>query len=483
MAPLSARELPLAAAYSTPLLSHGVETAELNACSTLRVKLPPMPTPSQPLPSYFPTAAQDWAVAHPWWSTLIGGTALVLLGWLAFRLTREVLIVALNRLGARVRAKWDDALQKRRFFHRLAYLVPLIIYRAGLPYLPAFGAGIQNLLDRLLVTGMIIVIARAISAFVTAFGDLHAQTPNAHLRPIKGYLQVVIIIAYLLAAITVIATLLDQNPAVILSGVGAASAVLLLIFRDTILGLVAGVQLTSNDLIRVGDWIEMPQFNADGDVIDIALNNVTVKNFDETFTVIPAHHFLDHSFRNWRGMQDSGGRRMKRSLLIDISSVHFLTPEDIEDLKRFALLRPYFEEKREDIDTWIAANPAARENPVNSRRLTNIGTFREYVMRYLRARPDIARNLTFMVRLMGPGPQGVPIEIYVFVADTRWTVYEGVQGDIFDHLMAILPEFGLRIFQNPSGADVRSLEPVIEQLNASGAPGQDDPEQDDADSG
>lgn len=422
-----------------------------------------MPTPTQPLPSYFPTAAQDWAAAHPWWATLVGGTALVLLGWLAFRLTREVLLVALNRLGAQVRTKWGDALEKRRFFYRLAYLVPFIIYRAGLPYLPALADGIQSLIDRLLVTAMIIVVARAITSFVNAFGDVHAQTPKAHLRPIKGYLQVVIIITYLLAAITIVATLLNRDPLIVLGGVGAASAVLLLIFRDTILGLVAGVQLTSNDLIRVGDWIEMPQFNANGNVIDIALNNVTVKNFDETFTVIPTHHFLDHSFRNWRGMQDSGGRRMKRSLLIDISSVRFLTPDEIDDLNRFALLRPYFEEKREDINTWIAANPAARENPVNSRRLTNIGTFRAYITRYLQARPDIDKSLTFLIRQMESGPQGVPIEIYVFVADTRWDVYEGVQGDVFDHLMAILPEFGLNIFQSPSGTDMRSLAPMVER--------------------
>ncbi len=418
-----------------------------------------MPTPDQPLPALFGSAAQDWAVNHLWLTTLIAAAVLVLLGWLAFRLTREVLVAAIGRIGARTRITWDDALQKRRFFHRLAYLVPLLIYRAGLPYLPALGEGIETLLRRLIATAMIIVIAQAVSSFVTAFGDVYAKTPNAHLRPIKGYLQGIIIIAYLLAAIIIVATLLNREPLIILSGVGAASAVLLLIFRDTLLGLVAGIQLTSNDLIRVGDWIEMPQFNADGDVVDIALNNVTVKNFDETFTVVPTHHFLDNSFRNWRGMQEAGGRRMKRSLRIDISSVRFLEPADIEDLRRFALLRPYFDEKKADIDAWIAANPAARENPVNSRRLTNIGTFRAYVTLYLRARPDISKTLTFLVRQLEPTPEGVPIEIYVFVDDVRWAVYEGVQGDVFDHLMAIVPEFGLRIYQRPSGADLIGLAP------------------------
>ena len=421
-----------------------------------------MPTPDQPLPTLFGTAAQDWAANHPWLTTLIGGAGLVILGWLAFRITREVLVVAIGRLGARTRITWDDALQRRRFFHRLAYLVPLIIYRAGLPYLPALGEGMQTLLGRLIATAMIVVIAQAIASFVTAFGDVYAKTPNAHLRPIKGYLQGVILIVYLMAGIIIVATLLNREPLIILSGVGAASAVLLLIFRDTLLGLVAGIQLTSNDLIRVGDWIEMPQFNADGDVVDIALNNVTVKNFDETFTVVPTHHFLDNSFRNWRGMQDAGGRRMKRSLRIDISSVRFLTPAEIDDLRRFALLREYFDEKKAHIDAWIANNPAARENPVNSRRLTNIGTFRAYVTRYLRSRPDISQDLTFLVRQLEATPEGVPIEIYVFVADVRWAVYEGVQADVFDHLMAILPEFDLRVYQRPSGADIRELTPARE---------------------
>src|SRR5690606_14362439 len=253
------------------------------------------------------------------------------------------------------------------------------------------------------------------------------------------------------SGVILIAALIDRDPLLIIGSLGAASAVLLLVFRDTLLSLVAGVQLTGNDLIRVGDWIEMPGFDADGFVIDIALNTVTVQNWDKTFTIIPAHKFLENSFKNWRGMQTSGGRRIKRSIYLDMSTVHFLTPEEIEDLSRFALLRPYFEEKKRDIETWLEHHHEGRENPVNSRRLTNVGTFRAYIDLYLRSRPDIATDMTFLVRQLQPTDKGLPIELYVFVNDVRWAIYEGVQGDVFDHLLAILPEFGLRVFQVPSG--------------------------------
>lgn len=416
-----------------------------------------MPTASRPLPEFFGDAAQAWAAAHPWIMALTIAVALVVVAWLAYKLTRTLLSIAINRIAARTSNLWDDALKNRRVFRRLSRLVPLLILQAGSPYLLVHAPGASVALERVLSAAMILVVARALGAAVNAFGDVYARRPDADQHPIKGYLQGTIIVVYLFAAIVIIGTLLNRDPLLLLSGIGAASAVLLLIFRDTILGLVAGIQLTNNDLIRVGDWIEMPQFNADGDVVDIGLNKVTVQNWDKTLTIIPAQHFLDNAFKNWRGMQVSGGRRIMRNIRIDVNTIRFLSPDDVEDLKRFALLRSYFEEKREDITTWIQANPVARENPVNSRRLTNIGTFRAYVGLYLRARPDISEDLTFLVRQLAPDAQGLPIEIYVFVADVRWDVYEGVQSDIFDHLLAILPEFGLRAFQSPTGADVLRL--------------------------
>lgn len=411
----------------------------------------------QTLPTFLGPTFATFATEQPLLASFALGAALLIVAYLSFRLTREVLVRLVNPLLDRTRIVWDDALKNRRFFWRLSYAVPVIILQAGIPLLPALAPVSALWLQRLLSIGMAVVVVRALSALVSAFGDVYETRPNAAQRPIKGYLQVIVLIAYLLTAVIVVAIVIDRDPLLILSGIGAASAVLLLIFRDTLLSLVAGMTITNNDLIRVGDWIEMPQFNADGDVVDIALNTVTVQNWDKTFTVIPTHQFLGNSFKNWRGMQNSGGRRIKRSLLIDMATVRFMTDEDVENLSRFALLRPYFEEKREDIARWTAEHQEALTDPVNSRRLTNLGTFRAYIARYLRARPDIAHDMTFLVRHLAPTPEGLPIEIYVFVADVRWAVYEGVQADVFDHLLAIMPEFGLAVYQGPSGADLRSL--------------------------
>jgi len=412
--------------------------------------------PNDPTPTW--TASLDaWVAAHPAWATLAIGAALLLLAWLAFALTRRYLVAILGEWGRRTRFTFDEALHERRFFRRLAWAVPLLVVRTGLPYLPLLPDDVTVAVQRLIAAGMLLVIAGAVGAFVAAFGDEYAKRPQAAARPIKGYLQAIVLVVYVAIAIVVTATLIGRDPLLILGGLGAASAVLLLVFRDTLLSLVAGIQLTGNDLIRVGDWIEMPQFNADGDVVDIALNTVKVQNWDRTFTVIPTHRFLEHSFKNWRGMQASGGRRIKRSVLLDMSSIRFLEPDEVDDLRSFAVLRPYFDAKLREIDAWTEDHPEAREDPVNARRLTNVGTFRAYVAAYLRGRPDIRHDMTFLVRQLDPTPEGLPLEVYVFVADTRWAVYEGIQSDVFDHLLAIAPEFGLRVFQQPSGADVGRL--------------------------
>ncbi len=408
-----------------------------------------------PPPAFLGSGFAEFAAQQPLVASLVIGAGLVVLAYLSFRLTRLLLVRLINPLAERTTYRWDDSLRGRKFFWRLSYAVPVLVLRAGLPYLPALTTTV--VLERLLAIAMAIVVARAFASFVNAFGDVYAKGPHAAQRPIKSYLQVIVLVGYLVAAIVIIAIVIQRDPVVILTGIGAASAVLILVFQDTLLSLVAGMTITNNDLVRVGDWIEMPEFNADGFVHDIALNTVTVQNWDKTFSVIPTHKFLGHSFKNWRGMQTSGGRRIKRSLVIDMSTVRFIDDEDVERLSRFALLRPYFEEKRRDIAQWVKDHPAAEEDPVNSRRLTNLGTFRAYITRYLQAHPDIAQDMTFLVRHLEPTPNGIPIELYVFVSDVRWAVYEGVQADVFDHLLAILPEFGLEVFQAPSGADLRSL--------------------------
>src|SRR5690606_28610850 len=243
----------------------------------------------------------------------------------------------------------------------------------------------------------------------------------------------------------------------LLTGLGAATAVLMLVFQDTLLSLVASVQISGDGRVRIGDWIEMPSQNADGDVIDIALHTVTVQNWDKTVTTIPTKKLISESFKNWRGMQEAGGRRIKRALYLDQSSVRFLEPEERQRLGRFVLLREYLAQKERELAEWNAGLGEDAQLPVNARRITNLGTFRAYVERYLRRHPGVHQDMTLLVRQLQPGADGIPLEIYCFTNDTRWAVYEGIQSDIFDHLLAILPEFGLRVFQQPGGADFRAL--------------------------
>jgi miniconductance mechanosensitive channel len=252
-----------------------------------------------------------------------------------------------------------------------------------------------------------------------------------------------------------ISLLIDQSPLILLSGLGAMAAVILLVFKDTILSLVASVQLTSNDMLRVGDWIEMPGMHADGDVIDIALHTVKIQNFDKTITTIPTHKLISESYRNWRGMSESGGRRIKRSISIDQNMIRFLSEDEVKELNRFRILRDYLARKEQEIADWNKGELAGEAEMVNARRLTNIGTLRAYIIGYLKNHRMISNDFTLLVRQLPPGPTGLPIEIYCFTATTNWGEFESIMADIFDHLLAILPEFGLKIFQEPSGSDVR----------------------------
>jgi len=311
---------------------------------------------------------------------------------------------------------------------------------------------------------IVLTIALAVAGMLTLANSLYERRPDAHLRPIKGYFQVVKIVIYAVATVLMIATLVDRSPLILLSGLGAMAAVLLLIFQDTLLSLVASVQISSNDIIRVGDWIEMPQLNADGDVIDIALHTVKVQNWDKTITTIPTKRFITDSFKNWRGMQEAGGRRIKRSLHLDQNSVHFLSPEEIEHLRQFKLLAPYLKSKESELMSWNSQLEEPLRVAVNTRRVTNIGTFRAYVENYLRQHNGIRQDMTLLVRQLSPLADGLPLELYCFTNTTAWVPYEAIQSDIFDHLLAILPEFGLRVFQHPSGADMRAA------LSRSGLP-------------
>jgi len=380
--------------------------------------------------------------------TLIGLGVLVVIAWLANFIAKKVI---LRLLVARFLPAGGPSPGKVVAY--LANIIPAVIVSYGIAAVPHLPAGVKAVVANVATGVIILVIALAISAALSFANALYDRRPDAANRPIKGYIQVVKIAVFAGAAILIIAALIEQSPLLLLSGLGAMAAVLMLVFKDTILSLVASVQLTSNDMLRVGDWIEMPDLNADGDVIDIALHTVKVQNWDKTITTIPTHRLISDSFKNWRGMYEVGGRRIKRSLMIDQNSVRFLDPDEIERLKRFSVIEDYIAAKETEIGKWNAARPERTRDAVNARRITNLGSFRAYVSAYLRNRGDMNTNLFLMVRQLAPTENGLPLEIYAFTASTAWADYEGTQSDIFDHLLAIMPEFGLRIFQGPSGLD------------------------------
>jgi len=394
----------------------------------------------------------DWLDAHPYLQTLLASAALVLAAWVSNWIVKRILVRGLYKLLRHART---SDIEDFGVIKRLSNIVPALVLSTGVHAVPGLPEAAVTVVRNVCGGFIVLTVALALGGVLDIVNMLYQRRSDARIHPIKGYLQVVKIGLYAIATILIIATLIDRSPLILISGLGAMAAVLMLIFQDTLLSLVASVQITSNDLIRVGDWVEMPQLNADGDVIDIALHTVKVQNWDKTITSIPTKRFISDSFKNWRGMQESGGRRIKRSLYLDQQSVHFLDAEERKRLYRFNLLEEYLVNKRKEIDEWNAKLAERGQEPVNTRRVTNIGTFRAYVERYLRSHPGVHQRMTLLVRQLSPTADGLPLEIYCFTNTVAWAEYEAIQSDIFDHLLAILPEFGLRVFQHPSGGDMR----------------------------
>ena len=400
---------------------------------------------------------QSWLSDNPVLTSTIGLALLALLCTLVYVIGRRWLVGGIRRLAARSEAVWDDALARNDVFLRLAHIPPVVVAYYGVQFVPDVPETIDRLIQRVAIAVMIVVTVRSLGGILSAINDIYTLDPENLQRPIWGYLRVVKIAIYLVAAVLVLATLMDRSPAIFLSGIGALTAVLLLVFRDTILSLVASVQLTSNQMIRPGDWIEMPKYGADGDVIDVALHTVKVQNWDKTITTIPTHKLIEDSFKNWRGMSDSKSRRIKRSIQIDVGSIRFLEPGEIEAFGRFSLLADYIARKREELGENNSREGIDPALSADIRNLTNVGTFRAYVLEYLKRHPKIHQSRTLIVRQLASTAQGLPLEVYCFSSDTNWANYEGIQSDIFDHLFAIAPEFGLRVFQTPSGRDLAAL--------------------------
>ena len=390
---------------------------------------------------------------------LQAGVSLFLLLIAAFtlgRLARFLTLHAVKLLSRRPSLHWLTDFLHNKVFHRLAQMTPSLVVQFSLGLIPVLSDNSKHVIGNIALGFTILFMVLALGALLNALLDIYARTEHARTRSIKGYVQLAKMILYIFGAIIIVATLIDRSPLLLLSGLGAMSAVILLVYKDTLLSFVASVQLTSNDMLRVGDWIEMPQVGADGDVVDITLHTVKIQNFDKTIVSIPTWRLMSESFKNWRGMQQSGGRRIKRALNIDASGVRFLDEQEQLRLTQVHLLSGYVSSKQAELKAWNAAQGEVAELSANQRRMTNLGTFRAYALAYLNAHPDIQPNMTCMVRQMEATAEGVPLEIYCFTRTTAWAEYERIQGDIFDYLLAVLPEFGLSVYQKPSGADLRS---------------------------
>jgi len=389
--------------------------------------------------------------------TLLIVAVVILLSWIAYKVTRLIIEKFVTTFIRRTRFKWDDIFLEMHVFRRLSHFAPAIVIwlMAGwaLNDYPGWLAFIQKLTYLyMIIAGMMFV-----SIFIDAWHEIYMRLPKSNEKPIKGYVQLIKIFIVIMTVLIIVSVVFNQEIKTLLAGLGAMAAVLILVFKDTLLSLVASVELSANKMVKVGDWVSMPSRGTDGTVLDISLNTVKIQNWDKTITTVPTYSLVQESFHNWIGMEESGGRRIKRPIYIDMKSIRFLDKDMLERLKKVHLLKDYIAKKEMDLEKYNKEHNIDDKSVVNGRRLTNIGTFRAYVESYLHQHPKIHNDMTFLVRQLPLSEKGLPIEIYVFSNDQEWANYEAIQADIFDHLLAVIHEFELRVFQNPTGDDFRSL--------------------------
>jgi len=388
--------------------------------------------------------------------------AVLLLSFVANFVAKRYIVSALTYVISKSKSRWDDAVLRQRTLNRMAHLAPAVIIYVLTPIaLQGLDPAIAIIRDALLIY-MIIILMLVLDSLLNTVEEIYQNFRASKEIPIKGFIQVLKLALYFVTAIFVISILLNKTPVYLFSGIGALAAVMMLVFKDSILGFVAGIQLAANKMVSVGDWIEMPMYGADGDVLEVALTTVKVQNWDKTITTIPTYALISESFKNWRGMAESGGRRIKRSVNIDMSSIRFCDEEMLERFGKIQYISEYIETKKSELTEFNQATKVDNASLVNGRRMTNIGTFRAYVKAYLQNHPMINNDMTFLIRQLPPTEHGLPIEIYVFSKDQVWANYEAIQADIFDHVLAVVPEFDLRVYQNPTGADFRVLNQVTQ---------------------
>ncbi len=416
---------------------------------------------------------RDWLLGQgvdgdgaTWVTTAAQVVLVVVLAWVADLVAKGVVVRGLTQLAKRTSTRADDLIVERRVFHRLSHLAPAVVIYLLVPeVLEGFEAW-AGAIRQVCLIYMVIVAIAVLDSLLNVVVDIVQDRGAARELPLRSVVQVVQLVLYCVGFIILISLALDRSPVLIFSGLGAMAAVLMLIFKDPILGFVAGIQLAANRMVAPGDWIEMPQFGADGDVLEVGLTTVKVQNFDKTIVTVPTSALITSSFKNWRGMSESDGRRIKRSINLDMGSIRFCDAEMLERYSKIEHMGAYLEDRLEEIARWNATHEVDESSPVNGRRLTNAGTFRAYVVAYLRHHPMVNTQMTLIVRQLAPTEFGLPIEIYVFSREQRWVEYENVQSDIFDHMLAALPEFDLRVYQSPSGGDVEKVARRLEQPDA-----------------
>lgn len=394
---------------------------------------------------------QDWSDQFPWLEMLTSLSILILLAALANFVAKQVVVRGLRKLIGKMKFANSSIFAEHSVIRRIANIVPAIVIMNGITTVPHLSLKLVTFVQMGAQAFIFLTLALALSELLNIFNLIYQRNPKSKNKPIKGYLQLVKLMLYIVCALMILGTFLKKDVFTLLAGFGAMATVLMLVFQNTILSLVASVQISSYDMVRIGDWIEMPSLNADGDVIDMSLHTVTVQNFDKTFTTIPTNKLITDTFKNWRGMSNAGVRRIKRAIYIDQSTVHFMTNEEQQKLKDFLLLDQYLNIKESEIQKFN--QQLGNQAVYNQRRLTNLGTFRAYIEFYLKQHPGIAQHQTIMVRQLQPTSEGLPLEIYAFSNTTSWVDYEAIQSDIFDHLIAIIGEFGLQVYQAPSGQD------------------------------
>ena len=372
-------------------------------------------------------------------------------------LAKNLIVRVLHLFIRKSKIKWDDKLAQRKVFHKLSHLAPIIVLSRFLPVIWGAQSDGGKIIESGIKIYITVIVLMVVDSLLGALQDIYRGFKWSKQVPIKSFLQVFKLIVFFIGGLYIVATIMDKNPAVLFGSLGALTAVLMLVFKDAILGLTAGIQLTTNRMLAIGDWLEMPKYGADGEVLEITLTTVKVQNWDNTITTIPTYALISDAFKNWRGMTESDGRRIKRSLYLDISTIRFCDEEMLERFSKIQFIKEYIDQTKQEVKNHNKERKVDNSSLANGRRMTNIGTFRAYIEAYLRNHPQVNQDLTLLVRQLEPTPHGLPIQIYIFSKEKRWVPYEDIQSDLFDHFLAVLPEFDLQAFQEPSGKDFVKL--------------------------